>query len=394
MPLKLLRRPGSDTWYIHGTVAGQRIRQAAGTADRRIAEEARAQLEARLHRAAVFGPKAVVTFAEAVDSYTEVNPPSPLDARHLLKLVDFMGPKRLADINQALLDQAIRAILRPNPAAATKLRNVIGPARAVLTHAARRGWCDLPALETPRGSSGVKRTRWLTPAEFRALHAAASPHLRPLLVFLVGTGARMGEALLLDWREVNLTIGRVTLHEDNTKAGRARELDIPPAVVVALANLAHREGRVFRPPPRTRGKVVVEERDAYADTGGLHGGQIGTAFSSACRRAGFAGTERIATRTVRRPLASGEVSEWRQTIKHWTPADVTPHTLRHTWASWRYCYHRDLVRLREEGGWASTALAERYTKLCPPELLPEVLAVWGVSDTPAAQSSARRAARR
>lgn len=366
MPLKLIRRPGSDTWYIHGTVAGRRVRQATGTTDRRIAEEARAQLEAKLHRAAVYGPKAVVTFAEAVDSYTEVNPPAPLDARHLLKLVDFMGPKRLADIDQGLLDAAVRAILRPGAAPATKLRNVIGPTRAVLTHAARRGWCDLPALETPKGASGIRRTRWLTPAEFRALHAAANEHLRPLLTFLVGTGARMGEALLLDWREVNLSIARVTLHEDNTKAGRAREVDLPPAVVVALANLPHREGAVFRPPPVTRKKVVVKVRTAYHDTGGLYGGQVSTAWAGACRRAGLL-------------QPTGELDAKGQPIM--TPS-ATPHALRHTWASWRYAVHKDLLRLKEEGGWQSVALVERYAKLAPEALLPEILAVWGMTDSP------------
>jgi hypothetical protein len=57
-------------------------------------------------------------------------------------------------------------------------------------------------------------------------------------------------------------------------------------------------------------------------------------------------------------------------------ADASPHTLRHTWASWRYCAHRDVLRLKEEGGWSAVSLVERYAKLVPPGLLPEIRAVW------------------
>jgi integrase len=370
MPLKLVRRTGSDTWYIHGTVAGRRIRQATGTSDRRLAEEARVKLEADLFRSAVYGARAVVTFEQAVDNYCSVNPPSPLDARHLLKLVDQLGQKRLAEIDQAAADRAVKAILRPDTSPATKLRNVISPLRAVLSHAARRGWCDRPMLETPKGATGVKRTRWLTPAEFRVLHHAAGDHLKPLVLFLVGTGARLGEALELDWRLVNLAIGRATLQE--TKNRRDREVDLPPAVVMALGNLPHREGRVFRPPAVTRGKVVVRQPEAYHDTHGLYGGQIATAWVGACRRAGLL-------------KPSGRLDGKGNPIM--VPS-CTPHVLRHTWASWRYALHKDLLRLKNEGDWSSVSLVERYAKLVPEQLLPDILAVWGVGTTLTQASSA------
>ena len=66
---------------------------------------------------------------------------------------------------------------------------------------------------------------------------------------------------------------------------------------------------------------------AYADRERRYGGQIKTGFAGALRRAGLApsGDER----------------------------GLTPHCLRHTWASWHYALHKDLIRLQLEGGWST-----------------------------------------
>src|SRR5579872_1581254 len=86
---------------------------------------------------------------------------------------------------------------------------------------------------------------FLTPVQATDLVRAAAPHLRPLIVFLIATGARMSEALELDWADVDLEGARVTF--GRTKSGKVRLVDLPPAARAALAALPHREGRVFRP---------------------------------------------------------------------------------------------------------------------------------------------------
>jgi integrase len=340
MPLSLTRRGGTGTWQIVGTVAGQRIRQSARTADKRLAEEARAELEASLYRGAVFGARAVVTWNQAVNSYLDAAPRSASENARLLRLHDHLTGKRLSDINQALVDRIIQSRCRPDAQPATKLREVITPIRAVLAHAARRQWCDMPALEAPKGASGVKRTRWLTPAEVECLATNAAKHLVPLILFLAGTGARLSEAMALQWADVDLKHGRVLLRD--TKQGRDRVAELPPRSVAALANLPHRAGHVFRP-PAMRGK----QRTSYAETGGLYGGQIATAWAGACRRAKI--------------------------------TDATPHTLRHTWASWHYAMHRDLMRLKADGDWSTITQTERYTKLVPGTMAAEIRKFLGLT---------------
>ena len=43
----------------------------------------------------------------------------------------------------------------------------------------------------------------------------------------------------------------------------------------------------------------------------------------------------------------------------------TPDHLRHTWASWHYAIHKDLLRLKVDGGWAKVDMVERYAHVVP-----------------------------
>jgi integrase len=134
-----------------------------------------------------------------------------------------------------------------------------------------------------------------------------------------------------------------------TKGGRPRPAALPPAAVVTLANLpGEREGHVFRRP----------DGEPYASKERLEGGQIKTAFATACRRAGF--------------------GEWAigKDGKRFVP-DLTPHCLRHTWATWFYALSKDPFLLRDEGGWATVKMVERYAHLMSSEHAAGIAAIWG-----------------
>jgi integrase len=91
-----------------------------------------------------------------------------------------------------------------------------------------------------------------------------------------------------------------------------------------LADLPHRQGPVF----------LSDKRRPYADRRGAYGGQIKKGWYGAIRRAGL-------------------------------DLELTPNDLRHTWVSWHYGLHRDLLALKIEGAWSSVALVERYAHLLP-----------------------------
>ena len=136
-------------------------------------------------------------------------------------------------------------------------------------------------------------------------------------------------------------------------------------VIAALSRLPERTGRVFRPvrsqrpPGAKRGKTIG---DAYMDTGRSGGGQIKAAWSTACRRAEPPGTWRVWT-----PIGQ-------KTERRWFVPDYTPHDLRHTWATWSYCAHKDLLKLRDDGGWSTITMVTRYAKKMPEAYRPEIIA--------------------
>jgi integrase len=319
--LKLVLRPKSPNWTIRGTVRRIRVEESTGTSDKRIAEEIRAKREAEILTHSIYGRRATATFAEAALSYLEHG-----GARRFLQaIILHFGTTPLARIDQDALDRGARRLF-PNASAATRNRQFYTPASAVLHHAARRGWCARPMIERPEAAP--ERVRWLTIEEADRLIENASEHLKPLLVFLFYTGARIGEALWLDSRDVDL--GRAHVTFPKTKNGEARGVPLHLRVVAALANLSHREGEVFRRPDGRQYQRPKRVDDTSA------GSRIATAFDGACRRAGI--------------------------------DDFHPHDCRHTWATWHYAANRDLGALQRLGGWKSIRMVMRYAHVNVAEL--------------------------
>jgi integrase len=239
----------------------------------------------------------------------------------------------LAKIDQDAIDVGARKVY-PNASAATRDRQFYTPVSAVLKHAAKRGRCSQIVLERPEKPPG--RVRWLAPELADRLIEACGEHLRPLVIFLLYTGARIGEALWLDWGDIDLTRGHVTFPVDpsdgrRTKNNEPRGVPLHPRVRAALANLPYREGEVFRRPD---GLPYERLRDDENDTSA--GNRIRKAFAAACRRAGI--------------------------------KNFTPHCCRHTWATWHYAKNRDLLALQRLGGWKSLAMVTRYAHVNVGEL--------------------------
>jgi integrase len=335
--LRVVLRRATGSLQISGTVAGERIRRRAQSSDPKLAREEARQLEAEILRTRWHGERrGIRKFAEAALSYLEAEPRSDNHKARITRLLRALGDVALGQVDQETAIVLKRRMLRPDATARTYVAEVVMPLRAILNHAHKLGWCDVPHFAVPKAEAG--RTLYLLPAEAERLMAAAAPHLRPLLVFLLGTGARMSEAIELDWRDVDLVGARAIFWV--TKNGKRRIARLPPAVVAALANLPHREGPVF----------LTGLGRSYSDRERRYGGQIKTAWRGAIRRAGL-------------------------------DPELRPHDLRHTWASWFYAVHRDVLKLKDEGGWSSLALVERYAHLLPAGHQAEIYGFWHATDT-------------
>jgi integrase len=336
-------------WYLRGTVRGQPVYETTGTEKEAAAEAIRIKRENQLLDRSVFGEQATRTFAEAALSYLEFRTGlNPRDEAWLLRIVDHFGTSRpLGAITSDAIDSAVTKLC-PKAGPAYANRSVITPIAAVLHHAAEKGWMEWRRIKRRKPPRG--KTRWLTRDEAERLIAACAGHLRPLVVFMLYTGARVGEALDLDWRNVDLVRRRAVFVD--TKNEESRGVPLHGRAFEALANLPMakegRRGRVFRRPD---GKPYAPKDDG--------GGQIKTAFSAACRRAGLAVITRYRTlpNGKRKPV-------WK--------ASATPHDLRHTWATWLYAECRDLRVLMELGGWKTISMVARYAHVNPDHLSPAI----------------------
>lgn len=341
MPLRLIKgRHGSPYFYIRGSVRGIRVDESTQTGDPKAAEEIRIRREAELLTLSIRGPQETKTFAEAALDYMQ----NGGDPSHLAPILRHFQNTPLSKIGQQEIDHAAQT-LKPHGSPATRNRHVHTPISAVLHHAARKKWCPKPVIARPK--QPPSRIRFLTHPEAHQLIQSAAPHLKPLIIFLLSTGARLSEALYLEWEDVDLAAQHVTFRPTQTrsiKTDTPRGVPLPPEAVEALSNITPRHPKfVFQhPDPASPTKF-----SPYATRKSLGGGQIKTA--------------------------------WRTALKKARITDFTPHDCRHTWASWHYQANRDIAQLMQLGGWKTPAMVFRYTHLNTSHLAPSQAQIWGKS---------------
>jgi integrase len=144
-----------------------------------------------------------------------------------------------------------------------------------------------------------------------------------VLAALAGAGLRVGEAVALDWSDVNLATGTLVVREAKTDAGSGRHVDIPAGALNEL-----REWKARSPHPATTDPVFVSR-----------------ARNNVHRRQTKRNVEARLKATIKR--ANERLSK--VGIAPMSEA-VTPHSLRRTYASLRAALRDDPVYIAEQLG--------------------------------------------
>jgi integrase len=258
LPLRLTppRDGKSPNWSIRGTHLGTAIDRTAGTPNRKLAARILAKLKDDIE-AGLLAPVGAPTFASAALSYVKAGG----SKRFLHPLSEHFATTLLTRIDQAAIDAAA-AKLYPNAGPATRNRQVYTPVSAILRHAS-----VAIVIKRPRGAQGTPRTAWLDQGQVFALMAASDalgPTFGALVRFLTYTGARLGEALALQWSDVDLDRKTVTIRQ--TKTEGVRTAILPGFVVEAMIPLAG-QGRVFY--PLTKGGKLYAMLESSASAAGV-----------------------------------------------------------------------------------------------------------------------------
>jgi integrase len=233
MPLKLYRR--GKVWHYRGTVAGNRLRGSCKTTSKTEAARKASQIDNGEWKRCDDGPEAVLTFAQAAILYRSAGK----SARFLDRIEDYWKNTRVKDIRPSDIRQ-MAIDLYPGTSTATMNRQAIVPCQAIINHAAEAELCPLIRVKRFKVEKKIKPPFTLEWVDAFCAHTD-SPYLQALVLFMFATGARIGEALAIEWCNVDLAAHTVIIPK--TKIAEHRQVHLPPRLWSAIAILPRVQGR-------------------------------------------------------------------------------------------------------------------------------------------------------
>lgn len=325
----LVKIGNSPNWYVQWFEDGR---------SRRCSTRSRSRAEAEAFLAAfklaqTQRPTGAVTLAEILDWYLNTRGPelarldsAELAVRHLKR---FFGSVLIDDLNLAMQDD-YAAHRREQGVGTETVRRELSVMSAALVRAHRRDKiARLPAVLTLPKSPA--RERWLTRDEaarlLRYLHA--QPRAKHLLLFTrlaLYTGARSGAILDLTWDRVDLERRLISYPLPGTSHGTKKRAVVPlePNMIRALAAAKRRNEKRAKPVAH-----VIHWKSKPCT-------RIARGFTRHAKGAGLEG--------------------------------VTPHVLRHTFATWAAQKGVPIFLLGRTLGQSVASTTERYAKHQPDAL--------------------------
>ena len=259
------KRTGSKNYLMEFHVNGVRYRKTTGATKRLEALQIEQEYRAEILKQVRTGRRTML-LDEAIEKYfLDVLQPRNPKAATAKKAVDqlklilkFFGPVPLEEVTSARISDWVSDMLRRGLKASTVNRNLTN-LRAILRKAAGP-WEALekpPRIDMQR--EGPLKERFLSEEEIIRLLDECPPHLKRFVLFMVDTGARLGEATNLKWREVTLEEDRGQVRFTITKTGKTRPVPLTKRVKEMLEDLkpedAQPDDRVFLWEHPTKGMV-------------------------------------------------------------------------------------------------------------------------------------------
>lgn len=325
------------------------LKRAAKTGDgptslaetRRVAEYKRQQEEAerqRLQREQVtfsqFWTSTYLPHAEAEKSNRSLQREISLYNKWIAPVIGELAFKEISPIHlERIKSNMTRAGLAPRSA-----QYALAVVRQVFNHAIRLNVAEgsSPTSKVKVKLNDNRRQRFLSREEANSVLSALrdrSADLADMALLSLHCGLRAGEVFGLEWRDVNLETGTMTLRD--TKNGRTRHAYMTSQVREMFAN---------------RGGGAASEL-VFPDTKGNRRASISNVFGAVVDALGL-------NDNVTDPLDK-----------------VVFHTLRHTYASWLVMKGTPLYTVQQLLGHRTSAMTERYSHLAPDHMRSAVQAL-------------------
>lgn len=232
-----IRKRGS-IWWIRYYRGGKRYEESTESTSYTTAKARLAEREGDIAKGIPVSPQRLTfddAMAHLLDHY-RLKQRKSLDAaeRRITKhLTPFFGGRRMTAITTDLVTAYAAERLAAGAAHASVNRELALLKLAFNLSLKARRLLYKPHIEMLAEDN--VRTGFFEREQFDAVHTHLSADLRPLVTFMYLTGWRKGEALSLDWRQVDFKAGTVTLDVGRTKSKAGRVF--PFADLPELADL-------------------------------------------------------------------------------------------------------------------------------------------------------------
>ena len=251
----LYRRDDSPYWWTSFTVHGRVVRRSTGATVKGTAKAIAAGIQTEAAAAIPQRDKwrvHVMTGTYLANHAADLRSAATVTYQ-LDNINRLLGKDRfIADLSDPDVIE-YRARRKADGVSNSSVNRELQTLRAALTFAKDRYKQQVPAIEwkglflkEPPG-----RTRFLSPAEFRALSDACDDELRTIVLIAVATGLRKDNIETLTWERINLDQSRAHVI---VKGNKAHTVKLNPSVIAALARTAPdaRHGPVFTQPNRRK----------------------------------------------------------------------------------------------------------------------------------------------
>ena len=314
--IRVYKREGRRGWYYSFTAPnGQRIRQAAGTDDKKQANELAAKHYYEMFEVQKLGHSREYTWRECVVEWLKENPHKQEDKTtlsYLRWLDDFLGMLTLNQIGRVNIREIRDAKLNQGRKPRT-VNAYLNQVKTVLLAANKWGWLpkvpDIEMLKEPE-----PRERWLTAMEKERLFKELPEHLKPIVTFALATGLRRANVAGLKWSQIDLSRRIAWIFA--TQAKSSKPIGIP---------------------------LNDEAMSAILSQRGKHKTNVFT----------YNG----------KPIKNPAGTAWKKALKRAKIENYTFHDNRHTWATNHAVQGTPTRQLTELGGWSSEKMVKRYAHM-------------------------------
>jgi integrase len=290
--MPLIKRKDSPQYWYSFYIEGVRYRGSTGTSDRNLAQAIESKTYEREFLKVKFGKKEDILLRHAFGKYWVEHASNQKWKGTVSGFIKNMEACwgldiYLSDITNQMLGKLVLHLKKKGLSGASINRH-IACFRKIHTLARTIWEVNVSELNfgLHRQQEADCRVRYLTKPEIDLLLKSASPHLRPIILFALYTGARRSNILNLQWRDVDMASKRIVFKVKSSRpGGKHHQVDMVSDCYKLLAEL----------------KIKANSPYVFG-WNGKKVDDVKTAFKAACRRA--------------------QISDFRF------------HDLRHTCASW------------------------------------------------------------